>query len=166
MCIPRDVHPHLFLPKTPLLFKIIGQITVEECFLTARGHLRPPDKEPIASCWLQQRPNITSDITWRGIIPTLEAIIEQYGGEVDPSELLALGPDGKLRLQMTWQGDVGETGRDLPIFDELGIQRVPASISDVPFGEAVHAVFSIEFVHDRTAGARTVFASLFAMHKA
>ncbi len=51
------------------------------------------------------------------------------------------------------------------MFNELGIQCVPASISDVPFGEAVHAVFSVDFVHDRTAGTRTVFASLFAMHK-
>lgn len=114
-CIPRDVIPRLLLTKTPLLFKIIGQISVEDCFLTARGHLRPPDEEPVASCWLEQRPNIISDITWRGVIPTLEGIIDKYGGEVDPSHLLTIGPDGKLRLQVTWQGDVGEASTYLII---------------------------------------------------
>ncbi len=52
------------------------------------------------------------------------------------------------------------------MFDEFGTQRVPASISEVPFGEAVHAIFSLEFVHDRHAGTRTIFASLFGIFKA
>ena len=52
------------------------------------------------------------------------------------------------------------------MFDEFGTERVPASISEVPFGQPVNAVFSIKFVHDRRAGMRTVFASLFAILKA
>ncbi|KAI1784484.1 hypothetical protein LXA43DRAFT_1066735 [Ganoderma leucocontextum] len=165
-CVRQDASPRLFLPKTPLVFNIVGQIAVENCFLTAHGRDRPPDEEPVASCWLQARPNIVSDISWRGIIPTIEAIVDEYGGVVDPSHLLIVGPDEKLRLQVIWQGCVGDSGWQLPIFDEFGTQCVPASISQVPFGEAVHAVFSIEFVHDRTAATRTVFASLFAIIKA
>ncbi|KAI1782149.1 hypothetical protein LXA43DRAFT_1104648 [Ganoderma leucocontextum] len=159
-------NPRLLLPKTPLAFNIYGQIAVEDCFLTARGRHRPTDEEPVASCWLQARPNIASDISWRGIIPTIEAIVEEYGGIVDPSQLLTVGPDGKLRLQVIWQGCVGDSGWQLPMFDEFGTEHVPASISEVPFGEPVHAVFSIELVHDRRAGTRTVFASLFGIFKA
>ncbi|PIL33641.1 hypothetical protein GSI_04264 [Ganoderma sinense ZZ0214-1] len=167
-CVCEDSPPALIRPKTPILFDVLGQIAVEDCFLTARGCPRPANEEPVASCWLQQRPNIVSDLKWRGIIPVIEAIVEEYavGSEVDTSRLLTVGPDGKLRLQVIWHGEVGEFGLQLPIFDELGTEQVPESISQVPFGVPVHAVFSIEFVHDRRAGTRTVFASLFAMLKA
>ncbi|KAI1782040.1 hypothetical protein LXA43DRAFT_906979 [Ganoderma leucocontextum] len=165
-CVHQDASPRLFLPKTPLVFSIYGQIAVEDCFLTARGRDRPTDQEPVTSCWLQARPNITSDISWRGIIPTIQAIVNEYGGTVDPSHLLTVGPDGKLRLQVIWQGYIGDSGWQLPMFDEFGTERVPGSISDVPFGEVVNAVFSIEFVHDRRAGTCTVFASLFGIFKA
>ncbi len=107
-CIHQNGNPQLPLPKTPLVFNVYGQITPEDCFLTARGRLRPMDEEPVASCWLQARPNIASDIRWRGIIPTIEAIADEYGGVVDFSHLLMLGPDGKIQLQVIWQGDVGE----------------------------------------------------------
>ncbi|KAI1782076.1 hypothetical protein LXA43DRAFT_1069363 [Ganoderma leucocontextum] len=165
-CVYRDASPRLFLPKTPLLFNIVGEIAVEECFLTARGRLRPSDEEPVASCWLKPRPNPVSDVTWRGVIPTVDAIVDKYGGVVDPFQLLMEGPDGKLRLQVIWQGRVCYSGWELPIFDEFGTQRVPASISQVPFGQAVHAVFSIDFVHNRRAGRRTVLASMFSIIKA
>ncbi len=62
--------------------------------------------------------------------------------------------------------NVYQSGEQLPMFDEFGSEQVPASISEVPFGIPVHAVFSIEFVHDRRAGTRTIFASLFAIMKA
>ncbi|PIL33218.1 hypothetical protein GSI_04668 [Ganoderma sinense ZZ0214-1] len=165
-CFPQHANPELPLPKTPLVFSLYGQIAIEDCFLTVRGCLRPMDEEPVASCWLEARPNIAADILWRGIIPSIEAIVDKYGGVVDPSHLVALGPDGNVRLQVVWQGNIGESGWRLPMFDEFGTQRVPASISEVPFGEAMHATFSLEFVHDRRAGTRTVFASLYGMFKA
>ena len=52
------------------------------------------------------------------------------------------------------------------MFDEFRMKHVPASILHVPFGELVHAVFSLEFMHDRRARMHTVFASLFAIVKA
>ena len=58
-----------------------------------------------------------------------------------------------------------QSSLQLPIFDELGRQQVPASILEVPFGEPVHVVFSIEFIHDCRAGMRTVFTLLFAIVK-
>ncbi|PIL34350.1 hypothetical protein GSI_03125 [Ganoderma sinense ZZ0214-1] len=167
-CISPDALPRLTQPKTPILFSLLGQIAVKDCFMTARGCLRPPDEEPVASCWLEQRSNPVSDLTWRGILPTIKALVQEFaaGSEVDTSQLLAVGADGKLRFQVIWQGDVGESGGDLPMFDEFGTEQVPASISQVPFGQPVHAVFSIDFVHDRQAGKRTVLASLFALMKA
>ncbi|PIL30529.1 hypothetical protein GSI_07229 [Ganoderma sinense ZZ0214-1] len=98
----------------------------------------------------------------------LEGLVDEYavGCQVDMSKLLAVGADGKLRLQVIWQGDIGEPGQNLPMFDEFGVEKVPASISEVPFGEPVHAVFSIDFVRDRRAGTRTIVASLFSLTKA
>ena len=78
--------------------------------MTAQGCLQPSDEEPVASCWLQQRPNPVSDLTWHGILPTIEALIDEFavGSEVDTSKLLTVGTDGKLRFQVIWQGDIGE----------------------------------------------------------
>ncbi len=112
-CVHKRANPQLLLPKTPLVFNVYGQIAIEDCFLTARGRLRPMDEEPVASCWLQARPNVASEIRWRGIIPTIEAIVDEYGGVVDFSHLLMLGPDGELRLQVIWQGSVGELSSTL-----------------------------------------------------
>ena len=51
------------------------------------------------------------------------------------------------------------------MFDEFSMEQVPASISQVPFGQPVHVVFSIDFIHNRQVNKRTIFASLFAMMK-
>ncbi|PIL28753.1 hypothetical protein GSI_08797 [Ganoderma sinense ZZ0214-1] len=114
-----------------------------------------------------QRPGPVSDRIWHGILTTIGALVDEYavGTQVDTSKLLAVGADGKLRLQVIWQGDIGESGQNLPVFDESSAEKVPASISEVPFGEPVHTVFSIDFVRDLRAGTRTIVASLFALMK-
>ncbi len=70
----------------------------------------PPTRSRVASCWLQQCPNIVSDLKWARILPVIEALVEEYGvgSAVDTSWLLVVGPDGKLQLQVIWQGEVGE----------------------------------------------------------
>lgn len=97
-------------PKMPILFNILGQIAVENCFLTTWGCLWPSNEEPIASCWLQQCPNIVSDLTWCSILPAIKALIDEYAVtcKVNTSKLLIVGVDGKLQLQVIWQGEVGE----------------------------------------------------------
>ncbi len=99
-CISPDALPRLISPKTSILFNVLGEIAVKDCFLTAQGCLRPPDEEPVASCWLQQCSNIVSNLTWRSIVPAIGALVEKYavGAEVDTSRLLAVRSDGKLRL--------------------------------------------------------------------
>ncbi|PIL36307.1 hypothetical protein GSI_01970 [Ganoderma sinense ZZ0214-1] len=87
-CISQHANPKLPLPKTPVVFSLYGQIAVEDCFLTTRGHLQPMDEELVALCWLEACPNVATEIHWRSIMPTIKAIIEKYGGEVDPSHLL------------------------------------------------------------------------------
>ncbi|KAI1782565.1 hypothetical protein LXA43DRAFT_1068576 [Ganoderma leucocontextum] len=124
-CICRDVSPHLFLPKTPLIFNILGKIAMEHCFLTTQGHLWPTDEEPVASCWLQGHLNSISKITRCSIILIIEAVVDEFGDMVDTSHLLSIGADRKLQLQIIWQREVGE----LPVFDRFGVQQVPTSIS-------------------------------------
>ncbi|PIL28807.1 hypothetical protein GSI_08851 [Ganoderma sinense ZZ0214-1] len=134
----------------------------------ARGRLRPSDEKPVTSCWLQQRPGPVSDRIWHGILTTIGALVDEYavGTQVDTSKLLAVGADGKLRLQVIWQGDIGESGQKPScVLMNPVLGRSPASISEVPFGEPVHTVFSIDFVRDLRAGTRTIVASLFALMK-
>ncbi|KAI1786735.1 hypothetical protein LXA43DRAFT_897380, partial [Ganoderma leucocontextum] len=149
--------------KRPLLFDIVGQIAPYQCYLTARGLPQPGDlvgKEPVVSCWLEARPHFMSEINWRGVKDSVGKVIEAISGNVDTSRLFAKDDDGRPMLQIIWQGYSGQTAGVLPMFDALGNHRVPATISEVPFGEAMHACFSIEYYSCRQTGTRIAFANL------
>ncbi len=46
------------------------------------------------------------------------------------------------------------------MFDAEGNHCVPVAISDVPFGQAMHASFSMEYYFCRQSGTRIAFANL------
>ncbi|KAI1793318.1 hypothetical protein LXA43DRAFT_988141 [Ganoderma leucocontextum] len=160
----RKVATGELLPKRPLLFDIVGQISPDQCFLTARGLSQPSDpadEEPVASCWLEPRTHIMSEINWRGVEDSVGKIVQAIPGDVDTSRLFARDEGGRPKLQVIWQGYSGETtAATLPMFDAEGYHRVPAAISEVPFGMAMHASFSIEYYFCRQTGTRIVFANL------
>ncbi len=110
LCIQhRNARTRELLPKQPLLFDVVGQICHEDCFFTADGipHMDPPE-EPVASCWLEPRPHMVSEINWRGVLGSVQKVVTHISGPVDTSRLLAVGANGEPKLQVIWQGNPGE----------------------------------------------------------
>ncbi|KAH9850835.1 hypothetical protein C2E23DRAFT_816751 [Lenzites betulinus] len=154
-------------PIMPVLLELTGQICINDCYLTSRGHIDPndPDAKPVAMCWIEARPDIVSRVYWRSVLPTLQTFMEHIPGPVDVSKLVAVAPDGSVRLQVMWLPDEEEEEEELeeslPVFDQFNNQRVPMSISEVPFGVAVRVVFSVEYHYDsNNLGPATMYASL------
>ncbi|KAJ8456697.1 hypothetical protein ONZ51_g11969 [Trametes cubensis] len=153
-------------PLRPLLLEITGQIAVNNCFLTAHGHKDPErpddDSEPTASCWLEARPDTISRTYWRSVLPTVHSIMEHIPGEVDISGFVSVAADGTVRLQVIWEASEDETIETaLPMFNENENRCVPRSISEVPFGVCMRAIFTVEYHYDSNSlGPSKLFASL------
>ncbi|KAI1782022.1 hypothetical protein LXA43DRAFT_905138 [Ganoderma leucocontextum] len=145
VCVRRTSITRTLLPKTPVVFDIIGQISGgSECFLSVDGVPRDTSStnaasaEPVASCWMEPRPNVVARVNWNGVQASVEQILAEIPGEVDTSRFIR-SEDGMMKIQLVWQGYPGETGASLPMFDELGNHYVPATRSDIPFDRPMHA---------------------------
>lgn len=94
-------------PLVPILFEVVGQIVAENCFLTLDGIFPddpPPNSGlgPVASCWIEPRPNDISHTYWRSLEPTINTINEYIHGNINTSCLITTGQDGSMQLQVIW----------------------------------------------------------------
>lgn len=107
--VPRGVHP-----KTPLIFDIHGQIWRHQCYLTGGGYPWPAERplsefEPLASCWIEPRPNIASETNWRAMNESIALLLNTIPGDVDSSHFTNIDRStGARRLQIFWQGSQGD----------------------------------------------------------
>lgn len=106
-------NPVMFEPRArrPILFELIGQIATHDCHLTVRGdeeHQDPDD--PIASCWVEARPDDISRIYWRSLLPAVQEIMEAIPGAVDSTKLVYGYAQAveSVRLQVIWRAPDGE----------------------------------------------------------
>ncbi|TFK78164.1 hypothetical protein K466DRAFT_607254 [Polyporus arcularius HHB13444] len=159
-------------PNIPLLWDMIGEVTRDDFALSARGVLGRSAEEvreaPMASGWLQQRPNKMSDINWRALRLSIRTLTDSIPAfEVDTSTLLRITEEGLPQLKLTWQGFIGETtDKHLPLFGAHGDRRIPTSVDDFPFGEAFHALFSIDLYRDPVTGHHHLTANLIRLIRA
>ncbi|KAI0704822.1 hypothetical protein C8Q76DRAFT_631422 [Earliella scabrosa] len=155
----------------PLLFTVAGEIDPRECYFTTQGVQRPlPPNVEIASCWIRARPNPASRIHWRGMqhsVNSLATHIQDQGGRVDTSRLIAVDEDGSVRLQVIWRGKEGQTiARNMLMFDNDGTREaVPRSLTEVAYGEAFEFVFTIQYVQPRDRQ-YVLFAALYCTFRA
>ncbi|KAI1781718.1 hypothetical protein LXA43DRAFT_1105466 [Ganoderma leucocontextum] len=148
--LPSSLDPRL---KVPILFEIIGQITHEECFLTADGYEAPEsssqEDERLATCWIETRDDFISHIYWLGIVPAVREIATHIPGDVDTSRLLA-EENGEVKLQVCYQPPAGQSiASTLPLYNVHGDREVPASIAEVPFGQPMRVAFALESCYFR-----------------
>ncbi|KAI1788924.1 hypothetical protein LXA43DRAFT_893833 [Ganoderma leucocontextum] len=146
-----DVDPQL---KVPILFEIIGQISPEECFLTADGYESPEsngqDDQRLATCWIETREDYISQIYWLGIAPAVQEIANQIPTDVDTSRLLTDEQGEDVRLQVMYQPPAGQSiASTLPLYNSRGEHRVPSHIAEVPFGRPVRVAFTFESCYCR-----------------
>lgn len=99
----------------PVVFTMIGQIAREDCFLTAMGDQRAdrPDHlkdGPLASCWLESRPDRDSCLEWRHVPSAIERIESTAAaGPLNLSRTLRFFPnDGAVQLRMRFAPYEGE----------------------------------------------------------
>lgn len=110
-CLRPDPLAYLPRPKRPVLFEVIGQIAAHDCHLTARGDEEHQDpNDPVASCWVEARPDDVSRIYWRSLLPTIQSVMDVIPGAVDSSKLVAGRADSveSVRLQVIWRAPDGE----------------------------------------------------------
>lgn len=111
-------NPLVYEPRAnrPVLFEIIGQIARHDCWLTALGDEKNQDPDdPIASCWVEARPDHISRIYWRSVLPTVEAIIDTIPGAVDSTKLVSGHAEAveSVRLQVIWRAPEGEVSSNV-----------------------------------------------------
>ncbi|KAI0686379.1 hypothetical protein C8T65DRAFT_591227 [Cerioporus squamosus] len=157
-------------PTQPILWELEGQISPFECFATALGRTFFEDtaSEELVSFWLvvRRRGDHISRIYWDQLLPAVHAIARSIpSAEVDLSEVIHQSPeDGSVRLQLKWQPPRGQTiDSTLPFYNKSGKRKVPASILDVPFGDAVRVGFAFEYFYKYIGSAprpRTLQATL------
>lgn len=131
-CIP--LNPPEFIPDDdseidtlPVVFTVIGQIAREECFLTAAGDQREdrPDNihdKPVASCWLESRPDRDSCLEWRQLPPAIQRVASTaIADDLDTSRLLRFAPnDGAVQLRVRfipYEGEVSSFRARIPELD-------------------------------------------------
>ncbi|KAI1781642.1 hypothetical protein LXA43DRAFT_908153 [Ganoderma leucocontextum] len=144
-----DLPPHLDpRPKVPILFKVIGQIALEDCFLTADGYECPEssgaEDEHLATCWIETRPDYISETYWLGVVPAVQEIANHIPTDVDTSKLIG-EDEGQVRLQVCYQPPAGQSiTSTLPLYNIRGERQVPSCISEVPFGHPMRVAFALE----------------------
>lgn len=122
-------------PVLPLLLELLGQIAVTDCYLTSRGYTDPgdPHSKPIASCWIEARPDLVSEIYWRSVLPTIQTFKADIPGAADISDLLSVASDGSVRVKVRWEPDADEVSSlishvDQPINLPVDCCGVPAHV--------------------------------------
>lgn len=124
-CIPL-VPPELIpdddseIDTLPVVFTVIGQVAPEECFLTAVGDQREdrPDttahNRPLASCWLESRPDRDSCVEWRQLPPAIQRIASTaVAGDLNTSRLLRFAPnEGAVQLRVRFVPYEGEVSQN------------------------------------------------------
>ncbi|KAL1939189.1 hypothetical protein VTO73DRAFT_10230 [Trametes versicolor] len=143
----------------PVIFTMIGQIAREDCFLTAEGDQRVdrPDHQkegPLASCWLESRPDRDSCLEWRHVPSAIERIESTaVARPLNLSRVLRFFPnEGAVQLRLRFAPYHGELKDTLPVFDtrrSTNVTRwVPSNIGEVPFDRPLRASFTLEHVRD------------------
>ncbi|KAI1782217.1 hypothetical protein LXA43DRAFT_906424 [Ganoderma leucocontextum] len=150
-CTPSYLDPQL---QVPILFEIIGQISPEECFLTADGYESPEsngqEDEHLATCWIETREDYISQIYWLGIAPAVQEIANQILTDVDQSRLLTDEQGENVRLQVCYQPPAGQSiASTLPLYNSRGQRQVPSCVAEVPFGRVVRVAFALESCYCR-----------------
>ncbi|TFK92371.1 hypothetical protein K466DRAFT_480763 [Polyporus arcularius HHB13444] len=152
--------------NVPLLFDDIGEVSRDDFALTGYGIIGRPDEEvreaPMASGWLQERPNKMSNINWRAVPRTVRTITDSIPAfDVDTSTLYRMTEDNSPQLKLTWQGFPGETtATHLPLFDADGDRNIPMSEDDFPFEQPLHALFTMDMYHNTATNRRYLTANL------
>ncbi|KAI1782540.1 hypothetical protein LXA43DRAFT_905512 [Ganoderma leucocontextum] len=157
ICCTQFAEPPSYLDpqlRVPILFEIIGQISLEECFLTADGYESPEsngqEDERLATCWIETREDYISRIYWLGIAPAVQEIANQIPTDVDTSRLLTDEQGEDVRLQVSYQPPAGQSiASTLPLYNSRGERRAPSCIADVPFGRPVRVAFALESCYCR-----------------
>ncbi|GBE81445.1 hypothetical protein SCP_0311740 [Sparassis crispa] len=143
---------HLDLPQTtvpkagnvkmsPTLFEVVGQIAVEDCYLTKCGDecLFPEDeKSPtVYSCWIEARPDQVSCIHWRNVVRGLDTIIAAIPVPIDTIHAMRTDPEtDSVKIQVGWRPPAGQSIEDtFPLYDNLGERCIPSCDAEVPFGK-------------------------------
>lgn len=108
--LPSHLDPQL---RVPILFEVIGQISPDECFLTADGYKSPEssgeEDELLATCWIETpETDYISQLYWLGIAPAVQEIAHQIPTDVDTSRLLTDEQGEDIRLQVSYQPPAGQ----------------------------------------------------------
>ncbi|TFK79509.1 hypothetical protein K466DRAFT_606095 [Polyporus arcularius HHB13444] len=162
----------------PLLLDHFGEVARDGCFFTRLGidavagrAAEEIYEAPMATCWFQQRPHDKlSIINWRPTSDIVRKLTNTVPGTV-PSDvdtsMLFRNRNGIPQLKLRWQGFPGETtAGDLPIYNEHGIQQIPASLNTFPFAQGFHAGFTFNMHHDGDTDSHTVYANLLRIVRA
>ncbi|KAI0365888.1 hypothetical protein BV20DRAFT_1098068 [Pilatotrama ljubarskyi] len=173
-CMPVDppepfpVDNDMEIDSTPIIFTVIGQIAPEECYLTAQGDQRAarPDHSrsgPLASCWLESRPDRASCLEWRQIPSAIARVASAAVGPVNTSRVLRFMPnDGAVQLRVRFAPRDGELRDTLPFFNnEWNARVIPETLKEVPFNTPIRAMFTLEYVYE--GDERFLFADLFSL---
>ncbi len=174
-------------PNVPILFEVVGQIALEDCFLTADGYKSPEssgeDNERLATCWIETRPDYISRIYWLGVVPAVQEIANHIPTAVDTSRVI--GEDqGQIRLQVCYQPPAGQVRcflnccgmvcsrhsdiyfqsitSTLPLYNIHGERQVPSCVGEVPFGQPMRVAFALEsrYCRDEPESERVLVAVL------
>ncbi|PIL35896.1 hypothetical protein GSI_01556 [Ganoderma sinense ZZ0214-1] len=136
------------LPKVPILFEVIGQISPYDCFLTADGYQSPEssgqEDERLATCWIEAPHDYISRIYWMGIDPAIQEITGFIPGDVNTDKLLG-EEDREVILQVCYQPPAGQSITSaLPFYNSHGQREVLSSMAEVPFGQPMRIAFALE----------------------
>lgn len=127
----RHARPNIILgPKMPVLFEVIGQIAVQNCYLTTHGRKKDLEtaegtaderftkdplaiavdsEETIASCWIEPRPDLASTLYWPSVYPTVKAIMDSVPLPMNTDHAVSVPRrDEVTRLQVVWSPRDGE----------------------------------------------------------
>ncbi|GBE84645.1 hypothetical protein SCP_0606240 [Sparassis crispa] len=171
---------HLNLPQTtvpeagniktsPVLFEVIGQIAVDDCYLTKFGDecLFPENEESLTaySCWIKARPDKVSLLHWQNVMCGLEAIIVAIPTPMDTVHTICMDPEtNSVKIQVGWCPSAGQSVEDtFPLYDNSGERCVPSSDTKVPFETPVHVLFHLECI--RFQGGDYLYARLLGIRE-
>lgn len=126
-CLRRSsLVPHGLPSKSPVIFTVIGQLSSFDCFLTVQGLQGPrlrashipictsnTGTSEITSFWIEARPNIVSEMYWRGMGESIDNIATHFSERMDTTQIFATSETGRPRLQLVWQGLPGQVRRPL-----------------------------------------------------
>ncbi|KAI0673880.1 hypothetical protein C8Q78DRAFT_1019575 [Trametes maxima] len=149
-------NPRHEIDVLPVVFTVIGQIAPEDCFLTTTGDTRTPRQDhiqdrPLASYWLESRPDRDSCLEWRQLSMAIEHVVSIAEHPLNTSRVVRFVPnEHAVQLHVRFCPEEGELDDTLPLV-KLGppnTRLVPASLSEVPFNQPLRASFTLEYIHE------------------